>query len=136
MPDYDVTSLGYCKNDSLSLCMYVKYYINFICTDPNYVEKSLHASQGVIGYTGETGGEKARCFESDLRLAGNPRTKYGFRCYEAMCSWNGQTLTIRVGNTYAFCLFPNQEVQVKGYDGTLRCPKEFSRVCKVRRCPE
>lgn len=34
--DYDRTALGYCKNDSLSNCMYVKFYVNFICTDPNY----------------------------------------------------------------------------------------------------
>ena len=32
--------------------MYVKYYVNFICTDPNYASRSLHADHGVIKDTG------------------------------------------------------------------------------------
>lgn len=52
MPGYDKTALGYCRNDSLTKCLYVKYYVNFICTDPNYAEKSLHADQGIIQDTG------------------------------------------------------------------------------------
>ena len=122
MPDYDRTSLGYCKNDSLSQCLYVKYYINFICTDPNYVQKSLHADQGVINRTGEKGGEKSRCYGSDLRKAGTKNTKYNFRCYETMCSPTGRTLTIRVGTSYGFCLYPNQNISINGFDGKLQCP--------------
>ena len=79
--DYDRTALGYCKNDSLSLCMYTKFYVNFICTDPNYAEKSLHADQGIISITGEIGGSKSRCYDSDLRTTGSPASKYSFRCY-------------------------------------------------------
>jgi len=43
MCDYDRTALGYCKNDTLSACLYVKYYINFICIDPNYSVSALNA---------------------------------------------------------------------------------------------
>jgi hypothetical protein len=80
-PDYDKTALGYCKNDSLSNCLYVKYYVNFICTDPNYAQKSLNADQGIVNLTGETGGTKSRCFVSDLILTGQQPSKYAFRCY-------------------------------------------------------
>ena len=70
MPNYDKTALGYCRNDSLTQCLYVKYYVNFICTDPNYAEKSLHADQGIIQNTGEKGGMNSRCFLSTLRISG------------------------------------------------------------------
>lgn len=133
-PDYDRTALGYCKNDSLSNCLYVKYYVNFICTDPNYAQKSLNADQGIVNMTGEAGGQKSRCFESDLILSGQQPSKYPFRCYEAVCSPTGRTLTIRVGKSFVFCMFPNQVIKVKGYDGTLRCPDNFESVCKIQRC--
>ena len=51
-----------------------------------------------------------------------------------MCSSTGLTLTIRVGNNYAFCLFPNQDVRIKGFDGSLRCPSSFKSICKIKRC--
>lgn len=135
-PDYDMTALGYCKNDSLSKCFYNKFYVNFICTDPNYAEKSLHADQGIINTTGEAGGHNSRCFSSDLRVAGVPATKYPFRCYETLCSPYNLTLTIRVGKTFAFCKFPNQIITVRGYDGTITCPDSFSKICSVKRCPK
>lgn len=40
--DYDRTGLGYCKNDSMSNCLFMKYYINFLCIDPNYQTNSLN----------------------------------------------------------------------------------------------
>lgn len=135
-PDYDRTALGYCKNDSLSNCLYVKFYVNFICTDPNYAEKSLHADQGVISITGESGGMKSRCYAADLRTSGQPPTKYPFRCYETICSPTGRTLTLRVGKSLVFCMFPNQVVNVKGYDGSLRCPDSFAAMCAIERCPQ
>lgn len=88
--------------------MYTKFYVNFICTDPNYAEKSLHADQGIIDNTGEIGGYKSRSYVSDLRKTGSPPSKYSFRCYETLCSPDYHTLTIRVGQTYGLCMFPNQ----------------------------
>lgn len=114
----------------------MKFYINYICTDPNYAEKSLSADQGIINITGESGGMKSRCYSSDLRLSGQPPTKYPFRCYETICSPTGRTLTLRVAKKLAFCMFPNQVIQVKGYDGTIRCPDSFSAMCAVQRCTD
>lgn len=59
--------------------MYVKYYANFICIDPNYEVKGLHSN--VTKFTGERGGQNSRCFVSDLIKKGNDKTKYAFRCY-------------------------------------------------------
>jgi hypothetical protein len=42
---------------------------------------SLNANQGIINATGESGGLKSRIYNSDLRLAGQPPSKYSFRCY-------------------------------------------------------
>jgi hypothetical protein len=133
-PNYDRTALGYCKNDSLSNCLYVKYYVNFICTDPNYASKSLNADQGIVNLTGEIGGTKSRCFVSDLILSGEQPSKYAFRCYETVCSPTGRTMTVRVGKTLVLCMFPNQVTKVNGYDGTLKCPNSFESVCKIQRC--
>lgn len=33
-------------------------------------------------------------------------------------------------------MFPNQIVQVKGYDGTLRCPDSFAAICAIERCKD
>jgi len=107
----------------LSACLYVKYYINFICIDPNYSVNALNAP--IINVTSEVGGAKSRCFVSDLRVSGATPSKYSFRCYEVICSATMKTLTIRIGNTFGFCLFPNQVINVSGYDGTLACPYSF-----------
>ena len=40
--DFDQTALGYCKNDSLTSCLYIKFYANYICSDPNFAIKSLN----------------------------------------------------------------------------------------------
>ena len=126
--------MGYCKNDSLSLCLLPKFYSNFICTDTNYATQSLAASQGIINITGEVGGASARCYSADLRSAGSPPTKYAYRCYETICSPNYSSLTIKVGKTFAICKIPNQVITVKGYDGTIQCPSSFRSMCAVRRC--
>jgi hypothetical protein len=67
----------------------------------------------------------SRCFNSNLYLIGNQSTKYSFRCYEVICSPTKKTLTIRVGKTFGFCLFPGQTIRVKGYEGNLTCPLSF-----------
>lgn len=41
--DYDQTSLGYCKNETLMNCLFVKFYTNYMCSDPNFKTKSLNA---------------------------------------------------------------------------------------------
>jgi len=48
--DYDQTSLGYCKNESLTNCLFVKFYTNYMCSDPNFATKSLNSL--VVGVTG------------------------------------------------------------------------------------
>jgi hypothetical protein len=58
--DYDRTAVGFCKNDSLSDCLYIKYYINYLCIDPNYEKSTVNAE--IIGNTGEKGGKDSRCF--------------------------------------------------------------------------
>jgi|688.fasta_scaffold381127_1 hypothetical protein len=95
---------------------------------------SLNGNQGIINVTGEAGGLKSRCYNSDLRLTGQTPSRFSFRCYETICSPSGRTLTVRVGQTLIFCMFPNQLLTVKGYEGTLRCPDSFSNICSVQRC--
>jgi len=121
--DYDRTALGFCKNDSLSDCLYIKYYINFMCIDPNYEKSGLNTD--IMQKTGEKGGRDSRCFDSDLRVTGAAQSKFPFRCYEVICSSTMKTLTIRVGKTFGFCMFPGQAITLKGYDGTLTCPLNF-----------
>jgi hypothetical protein len=123
MCDYDRTALGYCRNDTLSACLYVKYYVNFICINPNYSVSSLNAP--ILNTTSEAGGERSRCFVSDLHVIGTAPSKYAFRCYEVICSATMKTLTIRIGSTFGFCLFPNQVITVTGYNGSLSCPTSF-----------
>jgi hypothetical protein len=131
--DYDATSLGYCKNETLTACLFVKFYVNYICTDPNFLTKNLNAN--LTRTTGENGGQYSRCFSSTLVTTGAPTTKYAFRCYKTMCSISGRTLTIQVGTTYALCLFPSQNITIAGYSGYLTCPKSFQRICAIKRCP-
>jgi len=121
--DYDQTSLGYCKNESLTNCLFVKFYTNYMCSDPNFATKSLNSL--VVGVTGEAGGQFSRCFSSSLVLQGEAQTKYQFRCYSTICSISGKTLTVKVGNRYALCLFPGQNITVAGYSGYLICPDSF-----------
>ena len=68
-------------------------------------------------------------------LQGQPQTKYPFRCYSTICSTSGRTLTVQIGNKYALCMFPGQNITVPGYAGFLTCPTSFSRVCAIKRCP-
>ena len=131
--DYDQTALGYCKNESLTSCLFVKFYVNYICEDPNFATKSLNSL--LVNVTGEAGGQYSRCFSSTLVLRGSPATKYPFRCYTTMCSASGKTLTVKVGNKYSLCVFPGQNITLSGYDGYLICPTSFSRVCAIKRCP-
>jgi hypothetical protein len=130
--DYDRVALGTCRNNSLSACMYVTYYTNFLCIDPSYLTSSLNAN--LTNITGEQGGQYSRCFNSDLRVSGNNATKYAYRCYSVICS--GTTLTIKIGKTYGLCTFPGQNITIKGYDGNLTCPMDFKSVCAVVRCPD
>lgn len=132
--DYDGTSLGFCKNETLTSCLFVKFYVNYICTDPNFLTKNLNAN--ISGMTGESGGQFSRCFSSNLVVNGAEQTKHPFRCYKTMCSISGRTLTIQVGNTFALCLFPSQNITVPGYSGYLTCPKSFQRICAIKRCPK
>ena len=121
--DYDRTAVGFCKNDSMSDCLYIKYYINYLCIDPNYEKNTINLA--IISNTGERGGKDSRCFDSDLRVSGAAPSKYPFRCYEVICSPTMKTLTIRIGTTFGLCLFPGQTVNIRGYDGTLTCPLNF-----------
>lgn len=107
----------------MSNCLFVKYYINFLCIDPNYQTSSLN--KDIIAVTGEKGGKFSRCFDSDLRTSGAAASKYAFRCYDVICSATRKTLTIRVGKTFGLCLFPGQIIRIKGFDGTLSCPLSF-----------
>ena len=132
--DYDGTSLGFCKNESLTPCLFVKFYVNYICNDPNFMTKNLNANISTI--TGESGGQFSRCFSSNLVVNGQNPTKYPFRCYKTMCSITGRTLTVQVGSTFALCLFPSQNITVSGYSGYLTCPKSFQRICAIKRCPK
>ena len=132
--DYDQTALGYCKNQTLTNCLFVKFYSNYMCSDPNFASKSLNKL--VIGTTGEEGGQYSRCFDSSLVQQGSPPTKYPFRCYTTVCSPSGRTLTVKVGKKYALCMFPGQNITVSGYSGYLICPSSFSRTCAIKRCPE
>ena len=68
-------------------------------------------------------------------VQGNQPTKYDFRCYKTVCSTSGRTLTVKVGNRYALCMFPGQNISVSGYNGFLKCPLSFKRICAVKRCP-
>jgi hypothetical protein len=121
--DYDRTAVGYCKNDSLSDCLYIKYYIDYLCIDPNYEKNTINLA--IISNTGERGGKDSRCFDSDLRVSGAAPSKLPFRCYQVICSLTMKTLTIRIGTTFGLCLFPGQTVTIRGYDGTLTCPLNF-----------
>ena len=121
-------------------CLFVKFYTNYICTDPNFNTKSLNKL--VVGVTGENGGEYSRCFDSNLVQTGSQQTKYPFRCYITSCSNSGKTLTVKVGknisyigNRYALCMFPGQNITVSGYTGYLICPLSFTRICAIKRCP-
>jgi hypothetical protein len=42
--DYDGTALGYCKNETLTNCLFIKFYVNYICNDPNFLTKNLNAN--------------------------------------------------------------------------------------------
>lgn len=130
--DYDRTALGFCKDDSLSNCHFIKYYSNFVCIDPNYDQSGLN--KDILAATGENGGMRSRCFNSDLHLTGTEQSRHPYRCYEVLCSKTTRTLTIRIGDRFALCLFPNQQITVPGYEGTLTCPLDFSAVCAVKRC--
>ena len=50
--DYDGTALGFCKNESLTNCLFMKFYVNYLCQDPNFESKSLNKDKTHI--TGET----------------------------------------------------------------------------------
>jgi hypothetical protein len=111
----------------------VKFYTNYICSDPNFSTKSLNKL--IVGTTGEAGGQYSRCFSSTLVTQGADPSKYPFRCYSTLCSSSGRTLTVKVGSQYALCMFPNQNITVPGYSGYLLCPSSFTRTCAVQRCP-
>jgi hypothetical protein len=130
--DYDQTALGYCKNDSLSNCLYIKFYANYICYDPNFGKNTVSLN---TTSTGEVGGAYSRCFDSTLYKEGSAVPKYPFRCYKTLCSNTSNTLTVQVGNQYLLCLFPRQKLTLSGYNGYLTCPKSFTRICAVKRCP-
>jgi hypothetical protein len=132
--NYDQTALGYCKNETFSNCLFVKFYTNYICSDPNFASKSLNSQ--VVSLTGEEGGEYSRCFDSNLVASGSNQTKYPFRCYTTLCSPSGKTLTVKIGKKYSLCMFPGQNISISGYDGTLTCPRSFKRVCAIKRCPQ
>lgn len=113
--------------------MFIKFYQNVICNDPNFLKKNINAN--ITNNTGESGGQHSRCFSSNLILKGSTQSRHPFRCYRALCSSSGKSLTIQVGNTYAYCIFPGQNITVSGYDGYLICPRSFRNLCAIKRCP-
>lgn len=130
--DVDYIAGGHCTTDSYSnVCSYYQYYSNYICTDPTYTNKKINN----IGNTGEAAGYNSRCFVSDVRGVGEAVPKHGMRCYPISCSKDLSTITLQVGNSKSICKNPNEIIRISGFDGTIRCPKDFKTFCASKSCP-
>ena len=125
--DWDNTGIGRCGVNSLAgSCSTINYFGNTICIDENYEAKNLNAKL----FASERGGYSARCIESDYRKTGLSANILNNRCYISVCNSQATVIYILINQFIFFCSKPGQIIPaLPGFDGTLTCPEDFSRMC-------
>ena len=49
-------------------------------------------------------------------------------CHEISCNYDNETFTVNIGQTTIDCPTEGGEIEVEGYNGTIKCPP-YNRVC-------
>lgn len=82
----------------------------------------------------ERGGYNSRCHTSDFRSTGIAANSLNLRCYITVCSVSGQYLYILVNGYTLVCTIPGNVIPaIPNFDGTLKCPTDFSLYCSGKK---
>ena len=147
---------GYCyiKNYDYELESYYQYfddkkmggleYIEFCPAAKNYYSEDYFAYNCVYGeknkneelYPTSLGfsiSENSICIQSSLvKSSDSTLTIYNGRkrtmCHEISCDYENETFTVNIGDSTIECPTEGGEMEVEGYNGTIKCPP-YNRVC-------
>ena len=105
------------------------YYFGTNCMNGElyYEEKNYPPSLGF------SISENSICIQSSLVNSSDSKLrKYNGKkramCHEISCNYDNETFTVNIGQTTIDCPTEGGEMEVEGYNGTIKCPP-YNRVC-------
>ena len=77
--------------------------------------------------------ENSICIQSSLVNSSDSSLRYyngkkRAMCHEISCNYDNETFTVNIGQTTIDCPTEGGEIEVEGYNGTIKCPP-YNRVC-------